>query len=223
MIYYVEDDDSIRELVVYTLAQMGMETQGFTCADEFWPAVAKSLPDLILLDVMLPGEDGLQILARLHNDSQTRDIPVMMITAKGTEFDKVKGLDLGADDYIAKPFGMAELIARVRARLRRIAPKADPDILEFGGIVLDKRAHAVRIDGENAALTLKEYDLLCLLMENKGIAFSREQLLDRIWDYSYDGGTRTVDVHIQTLRAKLGRYGSRIETVRGVGYRFGGE
>lgn len=223
MIYYVEDDDSIRELVVYTLAQMGMETQGFTCADEFWPAMAKSLPDLILLDVMLPGEDGLQILARLHNDSQTRDIPVMMITAKGTEFDKVKGLDLGADDYIAKPFGMAELIARVRARLRRIAPKADPDILEFGGIALDKRAHAVRIDGENAALTLKEYDLLCLLMENKGIAFSREQLLDRIWDYSYDGGTRTVDVHIQTLRAKLGRYGSRIETVRGVGYRFGGE
>lgn len=223
MIYYVEDDDSIRELVVYTLAQMGMETQGFTCADEFWPAMAKALPDLILLDVMLPGEDGLQILARLHNDSQTRDIPVMMITAKGTEFDKVKGLDLGADDYIAKPFGMAELIARVRARLRRIAPKADPDILEFGGIVLDKRAHAVRIDGENAALTLKEYDLLCLLMENKGIAFSREQLLDRIWDYSYDGGTRTVDVHIQTLRAKLGRYGSRIETVRGVGYRFGGE
>ena len=223
MIYYVEDDDSIRELVVYTLAQMGMETQGFTCADEFWPAMAKSLPDLILLDVMLPGEDGLQILARLHNDSQTRDIPVMMITAKGTEFDKVKGLDLGADDYIAKPFGMAELIARVRARLRRIAPKADPDMLEFGGIVLDKRAHAVRIDGENAALTLKEYDLLCLLMENKGIAFSREQLLDRIWDYSYDGGTRTVDVHIQTLRAKLGRYGSRIETVRGVGYRFGGE
>ena len=223
MIYYVEDDDSIRELVVYTLAQMGMETQGFTCADEFWPAMAKSLPDLVLLDVMLPGEDGLQILARLHNDSQTRDIPVMMITAKGTEFDKVKGLDLGADDYIAKPFGMAELIARVRARLRRIAPKADPDILEFGGIVLDKRAHAVRIDGENAALTLKEYDLLCLLMENKGIAFSREQLLDRIWDYSYDGGTRTVDVHIQTLRAKLGRYGSRIETVRGVGYRFGGE
>ena len=223
MIYYVEDDDSIRELVAYTLAQMGMETQGFTCADEFWPAMAKSLPDLILLDVMLPGEDGLQILARLHNDSQTRDIPVMMITAKGTEFDKVKGLDLGADDYIVKPFGMAELIARVRARLRRIAPKADQDMLEFGGIALDKRAHAVRIDGENAPLTLKEYDLLCLLMENKGIAFSREQLLDRIWDYSYDGGTRTVDVHIQTLRAKLGRYGSRIETVRGVGYRFGGE
>ena len=223
MIYYVEDDDSIRELVAYTLTQMGMVTQGFVCADEFWIAMDQSLPDLIFLDVMLPGEDGLQILARLHKDSRTRDIPVMMITAKGTEFDKVKGLDLGADDYIVKPFGMAELIARVRARLRRLSPKADPDILELGGITLDKRAHAVRIDGENAALTLKEYDLLCLLMENKGIAFSREQLLDKIWDYSYDGGTRTVDVHIQTLRAKLGCYGSRIETVRGIGYRFGGE
>ena len=223
MIYYVEDDDSIRELVAYTLTQMGMETQGFACADEFWPQMAKTLPELILLDVMLPGEDGFQILARLHNDSRTADIPVIMLTAKGTEFDKVKGLDLGADDYIVKPFGMAELIARVRARLRRLSPKADPDILELGGITLDKRAHAVRIDGENAALTLKEYDLLCLLMENKGIAFSREQLLDKIWDYSYDGGTRTVDVHIQTLRAKLGCYGSRIETVRGIGYRFGGE
>ena len=223
MIYYVEDDDSIRELVVYTLTQMGMETKGFINADEFWIAMDQSLPDLILLDVMLPGEDGLQILARLHNDSRNRDIPVMMITAKSTEFDKVKGLDLGADDYIVKPFGMAELIARVRARLRRITPKADPDRLEFGGIVLDKRAHTVRIEGENTALTLKEYDLLCLLMENKGIAFSREQLLDKVWDYGYDGGTRTVDVHIQTLRAKLGRYGSRIETVRGVGYRFGGE
>ena len=223
MIYYVEDDDSIRELVVYTLTQMGMETKGFINADEFWIAMDQSLPDLILLDVMLPGEDGLQILARLHNDSRSRDIPVMMITAKSTEYDKVKGLDLGADDYIVKPFGMAELIARVRARLRRITPKADPDRLEFGGIVLDKRAHTVRIEGENTALTLKEYDLLCLLMENKGIAFSREQLLDKVWDYGYDGGTRTVDVHIQTLRAKLGRYGSRIETVRGVGYRFGGE
>ena len=223
MIYYVEDDDSIRELVVYTLTQMGMETKGFIIADEFWIAMDQSLPDLILLDVMLPGEDGLQILARLHNDSRSRDIPVMMITAKSTEFDKVKGLDLGADDYIVKPFGMAELIARVRARLRRITPKAEPDRLEFGGIVLDKRAHTVRIEGENTALTLKEYDLLCLLMENKGIAFSREQLLDKVWDYGYDGGTRTVDVHIQTLRAKLGRYGSRIETVRGVGYRFGGE
>lgn len=222
MIYYVEDDDSIRELVVYTLNQMGMETQGFTCGDEFWPVMEKKLPELILLDVMLPGEDGLHILQRLHDAQKTTDIPVVMITAKGTEFDKVKGLDLGADDYIVKPFGMSELVARVRARLRRIAPKANDDILTIGAITLDKRGHTVRINGESIALTIKEYDLLCLLMENQGMAFSREQLLDKVWDYGYDGGTRTVDVHIQTLRAKLGVCGSMIETVRGVGYRFGG-
>ena len=223
MIYYVEDDDSIRELVVYTLNQMGMETRGFTCGDEFWPAMEKKLPELILLDVMLPGEDGLLILKKLHDETKTTDIPVVMITAKGTEFDKVMGLDLGADDYIVKPFGMSELIARVRARLRRIAPKANDDILTIGSIMLDKRGHSVRINGESIALTIKEYDLLCLLMENQGMAFSREQLLEKIWDYGYDGGTRTVDVHIQTLRAKLGDSGRMIETVRGIGYRFGGK
>jgi len=223
MIYYVEDDDSIRELVVYTLNQMGMETRGFTCGDEFWPAMEKKLPELILLDVMLPGEDGLLILKKLHDDQKTTDIPVVMVTAKGTEFDRVKGLDLGADDYIVKPFGMSELIARVRARLRRIAPKANEDILTIGAITLDKRGHTVRINGESIALTIKEYDLLCLLMENQGMAFSREQLLDKVWDYGYDGGTRTVDVHIQTLRAKLGDSGRMIETVRGIGYRFGGK
>ena len=222
MIYYVEDDDSIRELVVYTLNQMGMETRGFTCGDEFWPAMEKKLPELVLLDVMLPGEDGLLILKKLHDDAKTTDIPVVMVTAKGTEFDRVKGLDLGADDYIVKPFGMSELIARVRARLRRIAPKANEDILTIGAITLDKRGHTVRINGENIALTIKEYDLLCLLMENQGMAFSREQLLDKVWDYGYDGGTRTVDVHIQTLRAKLGDSSRMIETVRGIGYRFGG-
>ena len=222
MIYYVEDDDSIRELVVYTLNQMGMETRGFTCGDEFWPAMEKKMPELILLDVMLPGEDGLLILKKLHDETKTTDIPVVMITAKGTEFDKVKGLDLGADDYIVKPFGMSELIARVRARLRRIAPKASDDVLTIGSITLDKRGHTVRINGESIALTMKEYDLLCLLMENRGMAFSREQLLDKVWDYGYDGGTRTVDVHIQILRAKLGDSGRMIETVRGIGYRFGG-
>ncbi len=222
MIYYVEDDDSIRELVVYTLNQMGMETRGFTRGDEFWPAMKKKPPELILLDVMLPGEDGLLILKKLHDNQKTTDIPVVMITAKGTEFDKVKGLDLGADDYIVKPFGMSELIARVRARLRRIAPKANDEVLTIGAITLDKRGHTVRINGGSIALTIKEYDLLCLLMENQGIAFSREQLLDKVWDYGYDGGTRTVDVHIQTLRAKLGDSGSMIETVRGIGYRFGG-
>ncbi|MBQ3574043.1 MAG: response regulator transcription factor [Clostridia bacterium] len=222
MIYYVEDDDSIRELVVYTLNQMGMETCGFTCGDEFWPALEKRLPELILLDVMLPGEDGMLILKKLHDDTKTTDIPVVMITAKGTEFDKVMGLDLGADDYIVKPFGMSELVARVRARLRRIAPRGNDDTLTIGAITLDKRGHTVRINGENIALTIKEYDLLCLLMENRGMAFSREQLLEKVWDYGYDGGTRTVDVHIQTLRAKLGDSGRMIETVRGIGYRFGG-
>lgn len=223
MIYYVEDDDSIRELVAYTLTQMGMPTQGFACAEDFWQGMKQVQPSLILLDVMLPGEDGLHILRTLQEDEATADIPVMMITAKGTEFDKVQGLDLGADDYIVKPFGMAELIARVRARLRRSAPKTDRDVLTAGALTLDKRAHCVRLDGEMLTLTMKEYDLLCLLMENRGMAFSREQLLNRVWDYGYDGGTRTVDVHVQTLRAKLGACGSMIETVRGVGYRFGGK
>ena len=222
MIFYVEDDDSIRELVVYTLGQMGMPIQGFPCAGPFWHEISIQKPDLILLDVMLPDEDGLQILAKLHANAATSKIPVIMLTAKGTEFDKVKGLDLGADDYIVKPFGMAELAARVRARLRRISPKTETDVLTAGTLTLDHRAHTVRVAGEVISLTMKEYDLLKILMENAGIAFTREQLLDRVWDYSYDGGTRTVDVHIQTLRAKLGEYGSMIETVRGVGYRFGG-
>ena len=222
MIFYVEDDDSIRELVVYTLGQMGMSIQGFPCAGPFWHEISIQKPDLILLDVMLPDEDGLQILAKLHANAATSEIPVIMLTAKGTEFDKVKGLDLGADDYIVKPFGMAELAARVRARLRRISPKTETDVLTAGPLTLDHRAHTVRVAGEVISLTMKEYDLLKILMENAGIAFTREQLLDRVWDYSYDGGTRTVDVHIQTLRAKLGEYGSMIETVRGVGYRFGG-
>lgn len=222
MIFYVEDDDSIRELVVYTLGQMGMPIQGFPCAGPFWHEISIQKPDLILLDVMLPDEDGLQILAKLHANAATSEIPVIMLTAKGTEFDKVKGLDLGADDYIVKPFGMAELAARVRARLRRISPKTETDVLTAGSLTLDHRAHTVRVAGEVISLTMKEYDLLKILMENAGRAFTREQLLDRVWDYSYDGGTRTVDVHIQTLRAKLGEYGSMIETVRGVGYRFGG-
>ncbi len=223
MIYYVEDDDSIRELVVYTLSQMGMETRGFSDAVGFWSAMQEETPDLILLDVMLPGEDGLQILAKLHDDESTNDIPVVMITAKGTEFDKVKGLDLGADDYIVKPFGMAELIARVRARLRRITPKTAADILNIGRLSIDKRAHIIYLDQQPLSLTLKEYDLLCLLMENPGRAFTREHLLEAVWDVAYSGGTRTVDVHIQTLRAKMGECSNLIETVRGVGYRFGGK
>ena len=223
MIYYVEDDDNIRELVVYTLNQVGLEARGYSCARDFYAAMEQQAPDLVLLDIMLPEEDGLTILRRLRADAATEEIPVVMITAKGTEFDKVQGLDLGADDYIAKPFGMAELVARVRARLRRRGVKGAANRFEAGDLVLDHRAHAVTVAGQSVALTLKEYDLLHFLMENRGTAFSREQLLNRIWDYSYEGGSRTVDVHIQTLRAKLGRCGEMIETVRGVGYRFGGK
>ena len=223
MIYYVEDDDNIRDLIVYTLNQLGMPAQGFSNSTSFRAAMEKQLPDLIMLDIMLPGEDGLSLLKNLHEDRLTADIPIIMVTAKGSEFDKVQGLDMGADDYIAKPFGIAELVARVRARLRRIAPKASPELITTGRLTLDKRAHAVLIDSQPVPLTLKEYELLRLMMENPGMAFPRELLLEKVWDYCYDGGTRTVDVHIQTLRAKLGELGAMIETVRGVGYRFGGK
>ena len=223
MIYYVEDDENIRELVVYTLRQVGLPAMGFRDAAAFDAGVADALPELILLDIMLPNEDGLSILRRLRADEKTADIPVIMVTAKGTEFDKVQGLDLGADDYIAKPFGMAELVARVRARLRRNAPKADAACLTAGALSLDTRAHSVHVDGREVALTIKEYELLRYLMEHRGTAFTRERLLEQIWDYSYDGGTRTVDVHIKTLRNKLAPCGDKIETVRGVGYRFGGD
>lgn len=222
MIYYVEDDDNIRELVVYTLSQMGMPARGFVDAQSFYEACEKEMPELILLDIMLPKEDGISILRRLRSDGRTQEVPVIMVTAKGTEYDKVKGLDLGADDYIAKPFGMSELVARVRARLRRVAPKKDPNLFIAGKLKLDNLAHTVEVDGAEVALTLKEYELLRFMMENQGVAFSREQLLDHIWDYGYAGGTRTVDVHIQTLRAKLGVCGELVETVRGIGYRFGG-
>ena len=223
MIYYVEDDDNIRELVVYTLSQVVLDARCCSCARDFYGAMEQQTPDLVLLDIMLPEEDGLTILRKLRADAAGEEIPVVMITAKGTESDKVQGLDLGADDYIAKPFGMAELVARVRARLRRRGVKGAANRFEAGDLVLDHRAHAVTVAGQSVALTLKEYDLLHFLMENRGTAFSREQLLNRIWDYSYEGGSRTVDVHIQTLRAKLGRCGEMIETVRGVGYRFGGK
>ena len=223
MIYYVEDDDNIRELVVYTLTQMNLPCKGFAEGTAFRAAIAAELPDLILLDVMLPGEDGLSLLRFLRENRTTADIPVIMLTAKGAEMDKVQGLDFGADDYIVKPFGMAELLARIRARLRRSQPKAVADTLTSGQLSIDRRAHKVFVCGAEITLTLKEYEMLLLLMENCGAAFTREQLLERIWDFTYDGGTRTVDVHVQTLRTKLGSCGHLIETVRGVGYRFGGD
>ncbi len=222
MIYYVEDDNNIRELVVYTLTQMNLPCRGFSEGTAFRKAMEEALPDLILLDIMLPGEDGLSLLRQLRETPRTADVPVIMLTAKGTEYDRVQGLDLGADDYICKPFGMAELVARIRARLRRSLPRQEDDQLSGGALTIDHRAHRVYVEGQEVPLTLKEYELLHLLMKNRGAAFTREQLLDRIWDMAYDGGTRTVDVHIQTLRSKLGPCGAMVETVRGVGYRFGG-
>jgi two-component system alkaline phosphatase synthesis response regulator PhoP len=222
MIYYVEDDNNIRDLVVYTLNQSGFEAQGFRDADEFYDAIKEQSPDLVLLDIMLPGDDGLSILKSLKANKKTAAIPVIMVTARGTEYDKVIGLDLGADDYIAKPFGMMELVARVRALLRRSNLSSPPEVLKEGGLVVDRQKHIVTVDNKSITLTLKEFELLYLLMSNPGIVLTREHILESIWDYSYDGGTRTVDVHITMLRQKLGEYGNLIETVRGVGYRFGG-
>ena len=224
MIYYVEDDDNIRELVVYTLSRMDLPTRGFRDGAAFDAAMALEKPDLILLDIMLPNEDGMSILRRLRGDGDCSEIPVIMVTAKGTEYDKVTGLEDGADDYITKPFGMAELAARVRARLRRAnkAARQEAHVHEAGALKLDNIAHTVTVEGERVVLTLKEYEMLHFLMENRGAVYSREALLEHIWDYGYTGGTRTVDVHIQTLRSKLGSCGALIETVRGVGYRFGG-
>lgn len=221
IIYYAEDDVAIRELVVYTLNQSSLEAQG--CADgaQLFAACQRQKPDLILLDIMLPGQNGLAILKQLKDDASLRLVPVIMVTAKGSEYDKVRGLDLGADDYISKPFGMMELVARVKARLRARDRADSQPRLTHEGLVLDSQKHEVTVDGQTVVLTLKEFALLELLMRNPGIAFTREQLLERNWDYSYEGGTRTVDVHVQTLRSKLGRCAAFIETVRGIGYRFG--
>ncbi len=222
MIFYVEDDKNIRELVVYTLVQSGFEAAGFESGEELLDALKQARPELVMLDIMLPGDDGLELLKRLRAHAESADIPILMVTAKDSEFDKVTGLDLGADDYIAKPFGMMELVARVRALLRRTAP-GEKKILNIEGIELDTEAHTVAAHGEAVSLTFKEFELLRFLMESAGRAFDREKLLSTIWGFDYDGGTRTVDVHIQTLRRKLGECGQAIETVRGVGYKIGGK
>ena len=222
MIYYVEDDKNIRELVVYTLVQSGFEAMGLESGEQLFSALDDSRPELIMLDIMLPGDDGIELLKRLREKSGSAEIPIMMVTAKDSEFDKVTGLDLGADDYIAKPFGMMELVARVRALLRRASP-AKKRVITIDGIELDREAHTVTARGEAVSLTYKEFELLRFLMENAGRAFDREKLLSKIWGFDYDGGTRTVDVHIQTLRRKLGECAQAIETVRGVGYKIGGK
>lgn len=224
MIYCVEDDAGIRELVVYTLRNTGFEAEGCPDGAALTAALRKQTPQLILLDIMLPGEDGITILRRLRAVPDTADIPVILLTAKNTEYDKVVGLDTGADDYIAKPFGMMELVARIRAVLRRTEARAEsegPHPLVAGGICVDERAHTVFADGQEVQLTLKEYQLLTLLMKNRGAVLTRDVLLENIWGYGSENETRTVDVHIRTLRQKLGADGVLIETVRGVGYRMG--
>lgn len=220
MIFCVEDDEGIRNMVMYTLEASGFEVQGFENGKTFFSALLMNRPDLILLDIMLPDMDGISILKRLKKDKAIKDIPVIMATAKGTEYDKVIGLELGADDYLAKPFGMMEMVSRVKAVLRRTQPESDQKVLEVGGLALDLNGHIVKVDGQRVQLTLKEYELLRLFMENIGRAFTREQLLLKIWESDYFGETRTVDVHIGTLRTKLGEYGKMIRTVRGVGYRM---
>ncbi|MBQ7883133.1 MAG: response regulator transcription factor [Phascolarctobacterium sp.] len=223
MIICVEDEQNICELEVYTLQSFGFEAKGCGSGKELFTELARELPQLILLDIMLPDEDGLSILRRLRADVRYTHIPVIMATAKGTEFDKVKGLDGGADDYIAKPFGMLEMVSRIRAVLRRCSSNTtNESIITYGCLSVNTAAHTVKVCGENIILTLKEYEVLKKLLQNPGIVFTRDKLLNEIWGYEFCGETRTVDVHIRTLRQKLGAAGELIETIRGVGYRLAG-
>lgn len=224
MIYCVEDERNIRELIVYTLETSGFEARGFSDGAQFFKGMEEKKPDLILLDIMLPGEDGMEILKKLKRNSDTDHIPVIMVTAKGAEYDKVLGLDTGADDYIAKPFGMMEFVARVKAVLRRSNKDIRQSGREYtaGKLKVQVDQHRVMVDDNPVTLTLKEFEVLRYLLENRGIVLTRNQLLEHIWGYDFDGETRTVDVHIRTLRQKLGEAGEMIETVRGVGYRIGG-
>jgi len=222
MIYCVEDDKSIRDLIVYALGSGGFEAAGLCDGKELFLSLSKELPDLILLDIMLPGEDGISILKRLRASLRTKEIPVIMLTAKSAEYDKVLGLDSGADDYITKPFGVMELISRVKAVLRRVGPKERNPQLTVGDVTIRVDKHQVLAKGKEITLTLKEFELLRYLMENVGLVLTRDKVLETVWGYEYEGETRTVDVHIRTLRQKLGECGGMIETVRGVGYRIGG-
>ena len=221
MIYLVEDDANIRELVVYTLNSTGYESRGFGTPSEFWKAMDEQLPQL----VMLPEESGLSILEKIRKDRKTKKLPVIMLTAKGSEIDKVRGFELGADDYIPKPFGMMELVARVKALLRRTGENEDEVLTEYeiGDLYVSPKKHKVKVAGERVSLTRKEFEMLCCLLENKNIVLTRDQLLNKIWGYSFDGESRTVDVHIRTLRRKLGDAGKIIKTVRGIGYMISDE
>lgn len=220
MIFCVEDDTSSRELMIYTLNSAGFDAKGFPESTEFWKAIETETPELIMLDIMLPGEDGIEILKKLRSKAVTKDIPVIMATAKGTEYDKVIGLDTGADDYLVKPFGMMEMVSHIKAVLRRTAPKMSKNILSTGKLLVNLDEHSVFANGEKVVLTFKEFELLRIFMENPGRVFSRDILLEKVWGADYYGETRTVDVHIGTLRTKLGECGEYIETIRGVGYRM---
>lgn len=220
MIFCVEDDQSIRDLMIYTLKASGFEAMGLEDGEKLFLALEKDIPQLIMLDIMLPGDDGITILKKLRANHITAEIPVIMATAKGTEYDKVIGLDLGADDYLAKPFGMMEMVSRVKAVLRRSTLNDNSEVLRTGKLELNFNNHTVIADGKRVELSFKEFELLHLFMKNLGYAFSRDKLLNKVWGTDYMGETRTVDVHIGTLRTKLGKCGSYIKTVRGVGYRM---
>ena len=221
MIYLLEDDDSIRDLVLYTLQSQGMEARCFPLPSAFWEAVAEHIPSLVLLDIMLPEEDGISVLKQLRSSARACRLPVIMLTAKGTEYDKVLGLDAGADDYLAKPFGMMELLSRIRALLRRT--EREVNIYRCGVLTVDQTRHTVTVNGREVVLTQKEFEVLCLLLKNRGQVLSRERLIEDVWGYAFTGESRTVDVHVRTLRQKLGEAGAYIETVRGYGYKISRE
>ena len=223
MIWCVEDDASIRDIEVYALQSTGFEAEGFADGAQFWEAVQKERPELVVLDVMLPGIDGIELLRRMKARAELREIPVVMATAKGAEYDKIQGLDLGADYYLVKPFGVMELVSCVKAVLRRCAPKTPAQVLRAGALELNPEEHTVTVDGARVALTYKEFELLKLFLSNTGTAFTRDQLFNAVWGMDFVGETRTVDMHIRTLRQKLGSCGNLIETVRNVGYRLEAE
>ena len=223
MIYLLEDDDSIRKLVLYGLDSQGFQAKGFALPSEFWRAMDAEMPELVLLDIMLPEEDGLSILRKLRARSATKRLPIIMLTAKNSEYDRVIGLDHGADDFVSKPFSMLELIERIRAVLRRAEPAQASGDFSLGLLFVSPDRHEVKVGGKDVTLTNKEFELLCLLLRNKGIVLTRATLMDRVWGFESERENRTLDVHIRTLRVKLGEAGSYIETVRGIGYKIGGE
>ena len=223
MIYLLEDDDSIRKLVLYGLDSQGFQAKGFALPSEFWRAMDAEMPELVLLDIMLPEEDGLSILRKLRARPATKRLPIIMLTAKNSEYDRVIGLDHGADDFVSKPFSMLELIARIRAVLHRAEPAQASGDFSLGLLFVSPDRHEVKVGGKDVTLTNKEFELLCLLLRNKGIVLTRATLMDRVWGFESERENRTLDVHIRTLRVKLGEAGSYIETVRGIGYKIGGE